>query len=525
MKIFVCQMKPNVGDLSGNFKKIIQFYNEAEKVNADVCLLPELAVSGYMAGDLFLQTGFIDDTCTVNSKLIAMTKKTCLMLPTIIFEDGKLYNGVVAAQEGKIIGKTFKKKLPNYGVFDEKRYFVQGLASLIIVNNVKIGVPICEDIWFDDVCEQLKNDGAELFLVPNASPYEKGKFEKRVQVIQKIYQQTNIPIIYCNQVLGHDGIIFDGKSLCFDGSLKIIGKSFEVDQQLVQFENNQFKADQYYSANFDPYNDMLAAMILGLRDYVHDNGFNKVVIGLSGGIDSAMVAYIAASALGAEHVFTFMLPTKFTSQESVNDAQELANNLSINLKTIDISKILYAFAVELNITDDSSLTYQNLQSRIRGTILMAQANMLSALLITTGNKSEYAAGYATIYGDMNGAFNPIKDLYKTEIFALANYINRDKIYIPTQIITKPPSAELAHNQKDSDSLPDYFILDQILVDHIENNMSYSLLIKKYDAELVNKIINLVKNAEFKRKLSALGVKISKTNFEKDRRFPTTNFYK
>ncbi len=525
MKIYVCQIKPNIGDLRGNFNKIKQVYLESEQQFADICLIPELCTSGYMAGDLFLQQGFINEIIAINDELIKITNNVCLLLPTLIFENNKSYNGVIAAQYGVVIGKTYKKELPNYGVFDDKRYFTSGEPTIIEVNNIKIGVPICEDIWFDDVCLQLKNDGAELFLVPNASPYDKMKFRERISIVERIYQLTKIPIIYCNQVLGHDGIIFDGKSFCFDGKLQIIGKSFETNQQIIHYNNKQFTPTYSYSNKYDQYEDILQAMILGLRDYVYDNGFKKVMIGLSGGIDSAIVAYVAYLALGSENITTYMLPTKYTSNQSLQDAKELADNLSISLETIDITSVFNSFIQALNILDQSSIAYQNLQSRIRGTILMAQSNIQGALLITTGNKSEYATGYATIYGDMNGAFNPIKDLYKTDIFKLAKYINRDKIIIPTSIINKHPSAELAFDQKDSDSLPDYAVLDQILEDHIENNMSYSELIEKYDFELIEQIVKLVKNSEFKRKSSASGVKISKINFEKDRRFPTTNFFK
>ena len=364
-----------------------------------------------------------------------------------------------------------------------------------------------------------------MFLVPNASPYEKDKMSERIHIVKQRFKETQVPIIYCNQVLGHDGIVFDGRSFCYDGEVKIIGKAFEPDQQLVEITNSKFKCSTTYNLNINIYDEMFSAMVLGLRDYVQDNGFVKVILGLSGGIDSALVAVIAKQALGSNNVTAYMLPSKFTSKESIEDAEELAKNLGIVLKSINIKEIFESFLATLSKDtpiNKNSITFQNLQSRIRGTILMAKANENNSLLITTGNKSEYATGYATIYGDMNGAFNPIKDLYKTQLYSLVQHLNSTMSIIPKRIITKAPSAELAPDQKDSDSLPEYPILDRIIEDHIENNLDKHDLLKKYDLELVQQVIKLVKNSEFKRKQSAPGVKLSKRNFEKDRRYPITN---
>lgn len=528
MKILVCQTKPRVGDLEGNYNFILRCYQSALSLNADICLFPELAISGYFAEDLFARKSFLDNIETRVTKLVSLTKHTCLILPAPILEqDGLLYNGVIAAQHGKIIGKTYKHELPNYGIFDEKRYFTKGEPSIIMINGKKIGIPICEDIWFSKVCNNLKKQGAELFLVPNGSPYEKGKLQERVNVVKQRFNETQVPIIYCNQALGHDGIIFDGRSFCYDGEIVLIGNSFESDQQLVEMSDRRFHYTTTYNLNLNIYDEIFAAMILGLHDYVLGNGFTKVILGLSGGIDSALVAVIAQKALGKENVIAYMLPSKFTSKESIEDAKELATNLNITLKSIDISEIFESFLATLSKDtpiNESSITFQNLQSRIRGTILMAKANETNSLLITTGNKSEYATGYATIYGDMNGAFNPIKDIYKTELYELIQHINKGMNVIPQRIITKEPTAELASGQKDSDSLPEYPILDKIIEDHIENNLDQDELSKKYDSKLVQHILKMVRIAEFKRKQSAPGVKISKRNFEKDRRFPITNLY-
>lgn len=528
MKIFVCQTKTLAGNLDENFRIISDLYLESVKLGADICLFPELALSGYGAGDLLHQKGFIKNVELLIERLVSLTEKTCLLIPTPLPLRGKLYNTLIAARDGRIIDISYKKELPVHGIFDEKRYFTSGKPAIITINNIKIGLPICEDIWHPEACMELKEEGAQLFLVANASPYEKGKLQKRINIVKQRFEETNIPMIYCNQVLGQDGIIFDGRSFCYDGELKIIGKDFESDRQIIDFTENKFTPTFTYPLDIKEYEVILRAMTLGVHDYVLHNGFKKVILGLSGGIDSALVAFIAIKALGKENVGTFMLPTKFTSNESIQDARELAGNLGISLDSIDISKIFDSFTETLNNYSAplrNPITGQNIQSRIRGSILMALANENGALLLTTGNKSEYATGYATIYGDMNGAFNPIKDLYKTEIYALANFINKDENIIPERIITKAPTAELSFNQKDSDSLPEYSILDKILEDHIENDLNQAELFQKYDRVLVEKIINLVKNSEFKRNQSAPGVKISHRAFEKERRYPITNSFK
>jgi NAD+ synthase len=527
MKIFLYQMAPKVGALQQNCSIIKEYYKEALSINADICVFPEMCVTGYLAEDLFLKKDFISSALAITNQLIAEAQSACILIPTILSKNGLLYNSVIAAQNGKIIGVTNKKKLPNYGVFDEKRYFTSGSSSVIEVNGIKIGVPICEDIWSSDVCIELKNQGAEFLIVPNASPYEKNKLNKRVQLVKNRFDETKLPIIYCNQSLAHDGIIFDGRSFIYDGKLKIVGKSFATDVSIISYKQRQFITDSLYAMIDDVYEEILQATILGVREYVRDNNFSKVVIGLSGGIDSAIVLFIAVQALGNENVFVYMLPSKFTSKQSLDDAVLLANNLNVSLEKLYIQDVVDQFSKTLSGTCDikeESITYQNIQSRTRGSILMALANNINALLLTTGNKSEYATGYATIYGDMNGAFNPIKDLYKTEIYELAKYINSKHEIIPNSIITKDPSAELAFNQKDTDSLPDYDLLDQILVKIIDENIDYRSLYDQFDKNLVNRIYNLIKMSEFKRFQSAPGVKLSEMSFDKDRRFPITNFY-
>jgi NAD+ synthetase len=533
-KIFIYQMKAKVGDIKTNIMAIKQHYDQALGAGANIMLLPELALCGYMARDLFLSEDFLDHLHKAALELVEYSRETALIITTAQMENHKLYNCALVAQNGRIIGQSAKKHLVNYGIFDEKRYFSSGDPCIIKINDVNIGLPICEDIWFSDVAASLKEQGAEILLVPNASPYHKDKFAMRAEIVSKRHQETSLPIIYCNQAIGHDGIIFDGRSFIYDGDLKIICSAFAQDCASVTMKYGKLSCDKLLENYQSQEQEIIDAIKLGLSDYLAHNGFSKVIIGLSGGIDSALVATLAQMTLGAENVFCYMLPSDFTSHESLMIAQEMASNLGVMLKIIPIQDILSQFTKDLaaELREDGiegeriesgSITHQNLQARIRGTILMAKANQKNALLLTTGNKSEYATGYATLYGDMNGGFNPIKDLYKTEIYKIARYINsHGQEVIPRFIIEREPTAELATQQLDSDSLPPYELLDQILLAHIEQRQEFDELVKKFDPSMIRKVLRLVKMGEFKRHQSAPGVKISMMHFDQDRRFPITN---
>lgn len=535
MKIFICQTSPYAGDLDGNFDKIKSLFWQADKKNADICVFPELMTTGYFARDLFLKNSFLSDMKEYLHDFIAMTQGSDMhvILPTPIQENNYLYNGLLVIYNGQLVAKSYKNKLPNRDIFDEKRYFIEGKSNVINIKGINIGLPICEDIWSPDVCNQLKNDGAELFIIPNASPFNNKKLSIRTQIIQDRFKETNIPMIYCNQVLGQDGIIFDGNSFIYDGKLHNICKAFEEDYAIMHYdpESKILTPNKIVNILSDE-EEIYLAMVLGVRDYIQKNGFQSILLGLSGGIDSALVATIAADALGVENVLAVMMPTTFTSQQSFIDAKTVIDNLGIQSETIDISNLLNQFSSDLNVNNhDHSITHQNLQSRIRGTLLMGISNKYNKLLLTTGNKSEYATGYATLYGDMNGAFNPIKDLYKSELYKIVKYRNdnipnsgliklQKKNIIPESIITKAPSAELAPNQKDSDSLPDYQLLDSILKLYLEQDLGYDEIIAKgLDRKIVKKVINLVNASEFKRYQSAPGVRLTTRNFEDDRRYP------
>lgn len=529
MKISVNQINPLIGDLERNFYKIKNAYLKSVDQGADICVFPELSTSGYLARDLFLKPSFIDAIEAKITLLTNLSQRTCLLLPTVYRQDSKLHNGVIALQNGKIIGRTSKKHLPNYGIFDEKRYFAEGSPQVIEVNGHKIGVPICEDIWFQDVCLDLKNQGAEIFIVPNGSPFEKDKFQQRLNVIENRFQETKIPFIYCNQSSAVDGIVFEGKSFAYDSKLiKLAGVCEESEALIECYKNNISIKYNKLIEDVSTIAEIYKVMVFGVKEYVKNNGFTKVVLGLSGGIDSALVACICRDALGKDNVTAVMLPSKFSSQQSRSDATELANKLGIKLKEVKISEAVESAARSLGRDvnwENADLTLQNMQSRMRGLLLMAIANDEKALLITTGNKSEYATGYATIYGDMNGAFNPIKDVYKTEVYKLSHFRNGIGKVIPKSILTKAPSAELTANQKDSDNLPEYEILDAILELYIEQNLSKKEISFKFPEDIVEKVIRLVSISEFKRQQSAPGIKISSCAFDLDRRYPITNYFK
>jgi NAD+ synthase len=534
MKIFIAQTSPLAGDLAHNFRWIEKYYRLALSENAELCILPELSTTGYFCEDLFLKKAFIKEVELGTRELISKIKNTVLFLPTPIQEDQKLYNGVLAIQNGRVIGKTFKHHLPNYGIFDEKRYFTSGVPQIIEVNGYKIGVPICEDIWHDDICQELAKKGASLLLVPNGSPYEIGKMNKRIELVKQRFSECKLPLIYCNQVLGQDGIVFDGRSFAYDGQTKHQMPIFDEDYQIISLSKGKFVAEPEGATPLKIEDEIYGAMVFGLRQYLDQNNIKSVVLGLSGGIDSALTAAIAVDAIGAENVKAVMMPSKYTSKESLIDAELVAKLLNINYNIHPIKSIINSVADKLGKIE--GLAAENLQSRIRGLILMAISNSENRLLLTTGNKSEIATGYATLYGDMCGGFNPIKDLYKTQVFAVARFRNsslpssiavknKSAPIMPERVITKEPSAELRSNQKDSDSLPEYEILDKILNLYIEHDLGLNEIIEAgFDADIVHKVAKLVKSSEFKRRQSAPGIKISKRNFEKDYRYPISCNY-
>jgi len=546
LNITIAQQNPIVGNIKYNFDLLIEARNKAKKNNSDLIVFSELFLSGYPPEDLVLRKAFLNEINHYFNKLLEITNDggPAILVGFPTEKNGNIYNSVGLIDSGQIISTQNKVHLPNYDVFDEQRIFTKGeMPGPMNFRDIKIGVAICEDIWFEDVVECLCETGAELLIILNGSPFTRNKDDVRLNVAMQRVVESKLPLIYINQVGGQDELVFDGGSF-------VLNSDFTVPLKLPSFssatEDTEWKKerDVWVCKNYkkppknQDLNDIYSACVLGLKDYVIKNKFKKVIIGLSGGIDSALVASIAVDALGSDNVQCVMLPSKYTSRESLEDAKQCAKNLNIIEDEISIEKIVQATELELKhffAGLDKDITEENIQSRIRSLLLMSLSNKFNRLLLTTGNKSEMAVGYATLYGDMSGAYNPIKDLYKTEVYTIANLRNQYKpeiamgpsgILIPENIINKPPTAELRENQTDQDSLPDYNILDDILYKLIEEEMSVVDIIKAgHDKEWVSKIQNLLFISEYKRRQAPPGVKISVKNFGKDRRYPITNNYR
>jgi NAD+ synthase len=530
----LAQINPIVGDLAGNYQKICDYYEQAEKQGSFLCITPELSLIGYPPQDLILKPALALEAEHYLQLLIKQTttKKCGLLVGSVSNKQSKLYNTAYLIYNGQIITAVTKHNLPNYGVFDEKRIFSSGDGPAICnLQGKKIGLIICEDFWFDETMQQIVSQNPDILICINDSPFEVTKHQIRLNLAHKYTHLYQKPLIYVNQIGGQDNLVFDGGSFVMNQKSELVLQAKFFTEQIIHLDLNSLKsiAPIIYSEEQIIYQ----AAMLGLKDYVQKNNFSKVILGLSGGIDSALTAAIAADALGSDKVMTFMLPSKYTSQTSIGDAQELANNLKITHQIIPIEVAVDAVRTTIPPTND--ITDQNMQARMRGLILMAISNNTGALLITTGNKSELAVGYATLYGDMCGAYNPIKDIYKTAIYKLCYWrnqnipenslINSTKI-IPENILDKAPSAELKSNQTDQDNLPPYELLDQILYQLIEQNMSQEDIIAAgFEQNIVEKIIKLLHAAEFKRQQSAPGAKISKMSFNIDRRYPITNKFK
>ena len=550
LKIALAQYDPTVGDIAGNVAKMRQARGAAQRLGADLVVMSELFLVGYPPEDLVLKPAFTD---ACRSATEAFAKETLDGGPAILFgtvwpehDDGerKVYNSVVLADAGKIVGIRFKNDLPNYGVFDEKRVFAAGpLPGPMLFRGVKLGVPICEDIWKDEVVECLAECGAEILISPNGSPFDWPKPDLRMNVAVARVTESGLPLIYLNQVGGQDELVFDGASFVLnaDRSLPIQLPAWEEAVVLSTWTRGD---DGWICAPGAravlPDRDAAAyhACVLGLRDYVTKNGFPGVVLGMSGGVDSALCAAIAVDALGAANVHCVMLPYKYTSSDSLTDAADCATALGARYDSIDIAPAvegLYAMTGPLFAGKPRDIAEENIQSRVRGTTLMAISNKFGSMLVTTGNKSEMSVGYCTIYGDMNGGFNPIKDLYKMEVYALCRWRNAHVpkggkgpggIVIPERIITKAPTAELRENQTDQDSLPPYEELDDMLKCLVEDEMPLGEIVARgHDQAVVERIARLLNVAEYKRRQAAPGVKISARNFGRDRRYPITNRFR
>jgi NAD+ synthase len=549
--ITLAQMNPTVGDVEGNAALARVARAKAKADGADLVALSELFIAGYQPEDLVLKPAFQSACRTAIETLARETADggPAMLIGTPWVEDGKLYNACALLDGGRVAGLRFKANLPNYGVFDEKRLFARGpAAGPLTIRGVRIGVPICEDIWleesedYENVVECLAETGAEIVVVPNGSPYARGKRDIRLSIAVARVTESGLPLAYLNQVGGQDEVVFDGASFVLNGDLSLAAQlpAFGESITTLHFSKSEtgWRCDGPVAAALDPDKADYAACVLGLRDYVNKTGFPGVLLGVSGGIDSALCAAIAVDALGAERVRGVMLPFRFTAQVSLDDAAQLAGHLGIRYEVLPIAQAVHGFEAILADTFEGlprDITEENLQARTRGTLLMAISNKTGAMVVTTGNKSEMSVGYATLYGDMNGGFNPIKDLYKTEVFRLSALRNSWKPdgalgpsgeVIPPNIITRPPTAELRENQTDQDSLPPYEVLDAILERLVEREEPLATIIAAgFDRDVVARIDRLLNIAEYKRRQAAPGVKVTRRNFGRDRRYPITNRFR
>jgi NAD+ synthase len=550
--VTLAQLNPIVGDISGNADKARAARARAGADGADVVVFPELFIAGYPPEDLVLKPAF---QAACRAAVEALARETAdggpaMLIGTPWVDDGKLYNACVLLDGGRIAALRFKVNLPNYGVFDEKRVFARGpVAGPVTIRGVRVGVPICEDTWmeesadYENVVECLAETGAEILIVPNGSPYTREKNDMRLSIAVARVTESGLPLVYLNQVGGQDELVFDGASFALnaDRSLALQLPAFAESVTTVRWtrgEGGWVCKDGPHAPVLDGDRGDYAACVLGLRDYVGKNGFPGVLLGVSGGIDSALCAAIAVDALGAERVRGVMLPFRFTAQESLDDAAKLAKALGIPYDVLPIAPAVLGFEDILKPVfagRDRDVTEENLQARTRGVLLMAISNKFGAMLVTTGNKSEMSVGYATLYGDMNGGFNPIKDIYKTEVFRLSWLRNEWKPegalgpsgeVIPPNIITRPPTAELRENQTDQDSLPPYDVLDAILERVVEHEEPLaSIVAAGFERDTVVRIDRLVNIAEYKRRQAAPGVKVTRRNFGRDRRYPITNRFR
>ncbi|WP_313587198.1 NAD+ synthase [Aquidulcibacter sp.] len=546
LHIVSAQLNPIVGDVSGNLAKAKASLHQALSLGADILVFTELFLIGYPPEDLVLKPAAVKDCQAAVAELAVETAETRLtvIIGTPWRDANGLYNALAILSEGRVAELRFKHELPNYAVFDEKRVFNSGpLPAPVSIAGIKVGIPICEDIWFDRVTQSLKQQGAELLIVPNGSPYRRPVKQDRLASARARVSETGLPLVYVNQVGGQDELCFDGGSFALDAS-GICVQSLPNFKECLSIAHWEKKGETWVCAAAEQLDQVegeaadYAAMVLSLRDYVNKNGFPGVLLGLSGGIDSGLSAAVAADALGPDRVRCVMMPSRFTSQESLEDAADNARRLAIPYDVISIEPAVDAFAQMLSSQFEGTQTgtaEENIQSRSRAVLLMALSNKFGHMVLTTGNKSEMAVGYATLYGDMCGGYNALKDLYKMEVYALSRWRNAHVCHIglgangeviPKRIIDKAPSAELRENQTDQDSLPPYPALDDMLHGFVEEESDIEDVIARgHDPAVVHRIQNLLYVAEYKRRQAPPGVKIGTRNFGRDRRYPITNKYR
>ncbi|MGB9149930.1 MAG: NAD+ synthase [Burkholderiales bacterium] len=530
MIIAIAQLNCIVGDLAGNAEKIFAAAERAKTMGARVMVTPELSIAGYPPEDLLLRDSFIRDCAQTIQALAKKINKINVLVGFPLMQDGARYNAAAVLGDGKIKAIYRKFHLPNYNVFDEERYFEPHDEPCVFdVDGVRFGINICEDVWLPGPAARAQQAGAEILLVLNASPYHIGKGQVRYDVVRERISECHIPIVFANLVGGQDELVFDGGSFAMDATGNITHQFAPFDESLesIQVENKQLVAGKKVAA-LSTEAAVYQALCIGVRDYIRKNGFPGVLLGLSGGVDSALTIAVAVDALGADKVHAVMMPSPYTAKISIDDSRQIVRTLGVKYSEIPINPVFDAFKAALanEFTGrKEDTTEENIQARIRGTLLMALSNKLGAIVITTGNKSEMAVGYCTLYGDMAGGFAVLKDISKTLVYRLCEYRNTLSKVIPDRVITRAPSAELRENQTDQDSLPPYDILDAIMERYMERNQSAQEIIAAgFKADDVNRIVKLIKHNEYKRRQSPVGVRITARGFGRDWRYPITSRY-
>jgi NAD+ synthase (glutamine-hydrolysing) len=540
VRIALGQFNATMGDLAGNVEKMKRMWSDAVAAGADLVLFPELAICGYPPEDLVYKRQFVEDNRAALNELAAACPKKTLVAGFVDGSGGVLFNAAAVIREGRIVSIYHKALLPNYSVFDEQRYFVPGNEPVVLdIAGLRTAVTICQDIWDEQWLAGLFNRIGRVDLIVNisASPFHMNKIFTRCKVVASCADIFGGAVAYCNLVGGQDELAFDGRSILADSTGKIVTMAKACEEDLLLADIGADKAGVHVkplqppaAQPQGPVEEVYQALVLGTRDYTHKNGFQQVLLGISGGIDSAVTAAVAAGALGPQNVICVTMPSRFNSPETIADAKRVADNLGCPLLTIPIEPILTPFNESLKAEprwNDKGLAYENLQARIRGMILMSLSNQIGALVLTTGNKSEVSVGYSTLYGDSAGGFGPIKDVTKTMVYELATYINKlaGREVIPEDVIKRVPSAELRPNQRDRDSLPEYDLLDRIITGYVEQDQSARELVDAgLPAEEVERVIRMVDRNEYKRRQSPPGVRITPKAFGKDRRLPITNRY-
>ena len=531
LKIALAQLNFTVADIQANTAKIIEATTQAKQQQADVVVFPELCVTGYPPEDLLFRADFIAQTQQAVAEITARVTGIVVVIGYPRQYQGKLYNAAAALRDGEIVAHYHKNALPNYGVFDEQRYFSAGEQTcLFTVKDTRLALTVCEDIWQAGIIEKNRAAGADIILTLNASPFHAGKMQQREDIICSQIKHAQIPLVYVNQIGGQDELIFDGASFVADRNGHIVFRAAEFEEQLsvVEFVDHQ-PLQAGIAALYQPVVSEYKALVLGIKDYVRKNGFQGAILGLSGGIDSALVLALAADALGADKVEAVLMPSRYTHDMSVEDARLEADALGVKHHTLPIEPAVQAFnqmLAPLFAGSQKDTTEENIQARCRGVLLMAISNKQGKLLLTTGNKSEMSVGYATLYGDMAGGFAPLKDVSKLLVYQLAEYRNTLSPVIPQRVISRAPSAELAPDQKDEDSLPPYSLLDPILALYVEQDKSAAEIVALgFTLADVHRAISLVDRNEYKRRQSPPGIRITPKAFGRDRRYPISSAYR